>query len=169
MITRIFGANMKKLFVAVLFVLFGTQSFAQNSNKGSEAYKAGNYAEAEKWFRLSAEQGNTDAQNMLGYMYYKGKVVLKDYAEAEKWFRLSAELGYDRAQSNLGRMYEEGNSVLQDYLTAHMWYNIASANWHKEAGKYRDEDAAQMTPEDISKATAMARECMNSNYKNCGY
>ena len=160
---------MKKLFVAVLFVLFGTQSFAQNLNKGSEAYKAGNYAEAEKWFRLSAEQGNTDAQNMLGYMYYKGKVVLKDYAEAEKWFRLSAELGYDRAQSNLGRMYEEGNSVLQDYLTAHMWYNIASANGHYYASQDRDRLSKKMSPEDISKAQEMARECMTTNYKKCGY
>ncbi len=50
-----------------------------------------------------------------------------------------------------------------------MWYNISSANGDEQAGEYRDEDAAKMTPEDISKATAMARECMKSDYKNCGY
>ena len=50
-----------------------------------------------------------------------------------------------------------------------MWYNIASANGYEKAGGYRDERAGLMTASDISKATAMARECMNSNYKNCGW
>jgi hypothetical protein len=33
----------------------------------------------------------------------------------------------------------------------------------------RDALEADMTPEDISKATAMARECIKSEYKKCGY
>ena len=48
-----------------------------------------------------------------------------------------------------------------------MWFNIASTNGHKKAGGWRDEIAALMTAEAIEKATAMARECMNSNYKKC--
>ena len=66
-------------------------------------------------------------------------------------------------------MYEEGNSVLQDYLTAHMWYNIASANGHYYASQDRDRLSKKMSPEDISKAQEMARECMKTNYKKCGY
>ena len=50
-----------------------------------------------------------------------------------------------------------------------MWYNIASANGYEKAGGYRDERAGLMTASDISKATAMARECMASDYKKCGY
>ena len=125
--------------------------------------------EAFKWYLLSANQGYASGQNNVGNMYAKGDGVPKDYAEAKKWYQLSAAQGYINAQNNLGNMYKYGYGVLQDNMRAHMWYNIASANGHKEAGKYRDEDAAQMTPENISKATAMARECMNSNYKNCGY
>jgi len=52
---------------------------------------------------------------------------------------------------------------------AHMWYNIASANGHEKAGGYRDELAGLMPPEDMSKAQAMARECINSGYTKCGY
>ena len=52
---------------------------------------------------------------------------------------------------------------------AYIWYSIAAANGHNEAGEYRDKLAGLMTTEDISKATAMARECMNSGYKKCGY
>ena len=33
---------------------------------------AKNYAEAARWFRKSAEKGNSSAQNNLGFMYEKG-------------------------------------------------------------------------------------------------
>jgi len=69
----------------------------------------------------------------------------------------------------LGVMYEFGRGVLQNNVMAHMWYNIASANGHDKAGEWRDERAGLMTNDDISKAQEMARECMNSNYQNCGY
>ena len=39
-------------------------------------------AEALKWFRKSAEQGNAFAQFKLGVMYGKGNGVQQDYAEA---------------------------------------------------------------------------------------
>jgi len=40
--------------------------------------------EALKWYRLSAEQGNADAQNNLAVMYRKGEGVTQDYQEAVK-------------------------------------------------------------------------------------
>ena len=191
--------------LATVLSLAFTPVSAQDYNKGMEAYKAGDYttalkewkplaeqgdadaqsilgymygqangvitdyAEAVKWYRLAADQGNASAQSNLGVMYKKGNGVLKDYAEALKWYRLSAEQGNASAQRNLGIIYEYGNGVLQDNVTAHMWYNIASANGQEKAGEYRDERAGLMTADAIEKATAMARECMNSNYKKCGY
>ena len=125
--------------------------------------------EAVKWYRLSAEKGYASAQYNLGVMYKRGDGVLKDFSEALKWYRLSAEQGNASAQRNLGVMYEFGNGVLQDNLTAHMWYNIASANGYKKAGEWRDGLEESMTPAAIEKATAMARECMASDYKKCGY
>jgi uncharacterized protein len=127
------------------------------------------YAEALKWYRLSAEQGNDAAQTNLGAMYSKGDGILKDYAEAVRLWRLAAEQGNNDAQSNLGAMYQFGSGVLQDNLMAHMWYNIASANGNEKAGEFRNMRADLMTAKAIEKATAMARECMNSDYKKCGY
>ena len=40
------------------------------------------YAEAVKWFRLAADQGDATAQFNLGIMYAKGQGVPQDYAEA---------------------------------------------------------------------------------------
>jgi hypothetical protein len=34
------------------------------------------YSEAAKWFRLAANQGNVDAQNSLGFMYYPGLFMM---------------------------------------------------------------------------------------------
>tara|TARA_B100001093_G_scaffold465392_1_gene483011 strand:+ start:812 stop:979 length:168 start_codon:yes stop_codon:yes gene_type:complete len=45
----------------------------------------------------------------------------------------------------------------------------SESNGDKEAGVWRDEIASKMTSADISKAQSMAKECMSSNYKNCGW
>ena len=128
------------------------------------------YAEAVKWYRLAADQGVATAQYNLGVMYQQiGQGVPQDYAEAVKWYRLAADQGVASAQNNLGTVYVNGQGVLQDNVMAHMWYNIASANGDDKAGEWRDERAGLMTPADISKAQAMARECMSSGYTKCGY
>ena len=157
------------LALATILSLVFTQVSAQDYNKGLEAAKAGDYATAIKEWKPLAEQGDAQAQSNLGVMYDKGEGVLQDYAEAVKWYRLSAEQGDAYAQFTLGVMYEFGEGVLQDNVTAHMWYNIASANGDGDAGEFRDEVANLMTPNAIEKATAMARECMASDYKKCGY
>ena len=124
------------------------------------------YAKAVGWSRLAAERGHVSAQSFLASMYKDGKGVLQDYVEAVKWWRLAAEQGDADAQTNLGWMYNDGKGVLQDNATAHMWYNIAAANG--AGGTNRDNLAKSMTSAAIEKARAMARECMNSDYQNCG-
>ena len=110
-----------------------------------------------------------EAQYNLGVMYLNGQGVLQDDKEAIKLFKLAAEQGKNKAQSNLGFMYQNGLGVLQDNTVAHMWYNIGAANGAEFGGTNRDDIAKEMTPADISKAQAMARECMGSDYKKCGY
>ena len=127
------------------------------------------YKEAASLFRKAAEQGNVDAQFSLGLMYRNGEGVPQDYKEAVNWYRKSAEKGYAGAQTNLGFMYENGQGLLQDNVLAHMWYNIGSANGNETAAENRDKRANVMTAEQIAEAQAMARDCMASNYQNCGY
>ena len=125
------------------------------------------YAEAVKWWRLAADQGYAEAQHNLGWMYSNGQGVPQDYAEAVKWYQLAADQGDARAQSMLGNMYDNGQGVPQDNVMAHMWYNISSANGFEVPGEWRNGLEAEMTPADISKAEAMASECMSSGYTNC--
>ena len=44
--------------------------------------------------------------------------------------------------------------------------NLAFSNGLEQAEKLRDIFAAELTPSDISKAQTMARECLESDYKN---
>jgi TPR repeat protein len=56
------------------------------------------YAEAVKWYRKVAEQGDDVAQFKLGQMYEEGKGVQKDMTEATKWIRKAAEQGHEYAK-----------------------------------------------------------------------
>ena len=48
------------------------------------------HAEAVKWYRKAAEQGNADAQSSLGAMYGDGQGVAQDYVRAHMWLNLAA-------------------------------------------------------------------------------
>ncbi len=50
------------------------------------------YAEAAKWFRLAADQGDA-AQSNLGAMYANGHGVPQDYVQAHMWLNVAAS-GY---------------------------------------------------------------------------
>ena len=92
-----------------------------------------------------------------------------DYAIALQELRPLAEQGNAEAQAWLGVMYQHGYGVPQDLVLAHMWYNLAATKGFETYANNRDRIAKYMTPQDISKAQAMAKECMSNNYKNCGY
>ena len=51
---------------------------------------ARDYAEAVKWYRLAAEQGDATGQINLGAMYYQGRGVAQDYVRAYMWADLAA-------------------------------------------------------------------------------
>jgi TPR repeat protein len=125
------------------------------------------YAEAVKWYRLAAQQGNEFAQYNLGVMYANGQGVVKDYAEATKLFRLAAQQGHKTAQYNLGVMYNKGQGVVQDYVKAHSWFNLAAVYGDPAALGGRDSVAKRMTPQQIADAQKLARDCQARNFKKC--
>ena len=126
-----------------------------------------------KWYKLAAKQGHANAQFNLGVAYYYGEDIVQDYKSAFNLFEQVAEQGYAVGgvegiiQFQLGLMYANGEGVIQDYTRAHMWWNIAASLGDKDAIENRDMVAKEMTPEDISKAQSMARECVAKNYKGC--
>ena len=134
---------------------------------GLEAAKRGDFATALREWEPLAEQGDSDAQYSLGFMYANGLGVPQDYKTAVKWYTLAAEQGNDIAQLYLGLSYALGKGVIQDRFYAYMWLNISDPNEEGNGSEARDRLAQEMTAADISKAQNLARECVAKNYKGC--
>ena len=116
-------------------------------------------AEAANWYRRAAEAGHARAQQNLGVMFEQGAGVPQDYREAARWFRRSAEQGNLNAKLNLGVMLEQGVPGLPvNVVLAHMWFNLAAAQGSVDAAKFRDEVAANMSPEQVAEAQRLAQE-----------
>lgn len=80
--------------------------------------------------RTQAAQGNAEAQNKLGKLYFRGQGVPPNNTTAREWFEKSAAQGNADAQYNLGFLYDKGQ---EDYAKAHKWYKKAAAQRHADA------------------------------------
>ena len=66
-----------------------------------------NYNEAAKWYHLAAEQGDANAQYVLGVLYENGLGVEQSNTEAAKWYRKAAEHGDTFAAKRLAKLDNE--------------------------------------------------------------
>lgn len=89
----------RHIIIVSVLIAFSANAYADFSS-GIDAYTKKDYATALKEFKPVADQGNPDAQFMLGYMYASGKGVLQDYIRAHMWFNLSASQGNERAMES---------------------------------------------------------------------
>lgn len=96
------------------------------SGEGVEQDKA----EAVRWWRKAAEQGDTMVQLRLGGAYERGEGAPRDYAEAARWYRKAAEgrdVAAGAAQALLARAYRTGRGVPKSYAQAGQWYLVLIA------------------------------------------
>lgn len=94
------------------------------------------YAEAKKWFLLSAAQNDGRAFSNLGHIYEMGHGVKKNYKTAFRLFMKGAKLGDSEAQFGVGRSYDFARGVSQDYKKAVYWYRKAAAQGHSRGQSF---------------------------------
>ena len=141
----------------------GSRSLSRlQSRKSASKHQQGlgvakDYAEAARWFRKAAEQGNAIGQRSLGRAYEVGEGVPRDLAQAGRCFRKAADQGDATAQGRLGVMYLAGVGVPQDDVKAYMWLNLSAARGIKRAAEERDKLAQSMTPAQINEGKKLAR------------
>lgn len=76
------------------------------------------------WYKKAAEQGNAEAQCVLGgCFYYQTLGVEKDDKEARKWYEAAATQGNVTAQYMTGRLYAE------------LSYNVPAVKWYTKAAE----------------------------------
>lgn len=88
-----------------------TSSAKKLFEQGAKYEEEENFKKAVECYQKSADQGNEDAQNNLGYLYYEGKGVSQDYEKAFALFKLAAEQNQKEAEYNLGLCYSSGNGI----------------------------------------------------------
>lgn len=97
-----------------------------NLEAGKRAYQQGDYAAALKQLTPLAQQGDSEAQVVLGTMYLKGQGVAKDPNQALKLYTSSAEQGNAVGQFYMGSMYLMGAGVTHDSAQGLKWLGISA-------------------------------------------
>jgi TPR repeat protein len=130
--------------------------------KGLAAFKRHDYTAAGILLRLPAEQGSSEAQAVLCYLYTYGRGVPQSFWEAANWCHRSAEQGNAQGQYMLGLLYNKGHGVPENFVQAYKWLNLAAAHASgakKEVSyRIRDSVATKMSPHQVSKAQALSIE-----------
>ena len=79
-----------------------------------------------RWYKASADQGNSRGQGILGYCYSEGYGCEKSEVTAIKYYRLAAAQGETVAIYNVGFCYEEGIGCEKNANEAFRWYQLSA-------------------------------------------
>ena len=101
------------------YIKSGEQGFPPAKNNLSALIR-----ESKNNIKSSAEQGDAEAQFILGFMYLRGEGVFKSKKQAYQWFTKAAEKGNAEAQLKLGAMYFTEDEP--DLKQAFYWITKAS-------------------------------------------
>ena len=95
---------------------------------------AKNCGKALYWFKISAQSGEINGMNDLGFLYEKGCDAAPDLVTAFHWYLRAAKSGNAVAQNNVGAMLKHGKGVERtDLIKAYAWLTVAKLNGSKQA------------------------------------
>ncbi|XP_068679630.1 secretory immunoglobulin A-binding protein EsiB-like isoform X2 [Montipora foliosa] len=84
-------------------------------------------------YEVSAKNGVSEGNNMIGNMYTTGEAGKVDLTKAAEYFTKAAEKGYLTAQYNVGVNYFSGLGVEHDFKKAAYYFDIAARQGHVPA------------------------------------
>lgn len=137
------------LAVVLVLAALASPSSAGPVEDGNAAFERGDYETALRLLRAPAEQGDADAQLLLGMMYQDGEGVPKDSVQAAQWIRKAAEQDNATAEFALGVMYLQAMGVAKDDTAGVRWLEKAArhglapaqftlAKLHEDNGNYAE-------------------------------
>jgi len=97
------------------------------------------YAQAVKWYRKAAEQGDADAQFNLALMYDNGQGVPQDYVQAHMWLNLAA--------AGLPPGEDRDSAVKNRDIVAKLMTPAQIAEAQRLAGKWRPSGQSGAVPD----------------------
>ncbi len=119
---------------------------------------AQDWAKALQYWQKASGQYHVAAINYLGIAAQKGNGGPADPAKSVAYFQRTAAAGNSLGLFEMAKAYEQGTGISSDLVKAHGYANLAAARGLREAAVLRDNLAARLSPEDLGKAQAFARE-----------
>ncbi len=117
---------MKRMAWAAVLTLALTLPARADLESGMASFERGDFAGAVQQLRPLAEQGNANAQYLVGLMYLNGYVDPPSADAAATFIERAAEQNHLEAQTELARMYRTGDGVAQDAEKMAKWYRRAA-------------------------------------------
>jgi TPR repeat protein len=117
--------------ISIQNMLKGIEEF----DKANALYRKKEYRAAVELYKNAALSGNSEAQNLLGNLYYRGENVPLNKRMAAEYYQKAVEQGNPNAQFALGNMYlfGEGSCIEKNRQKAIECYTLAAEQGHKEA------------------------------------
>ena len=157
--------------LVLLGVLSIASARAASIDEGKAAYLAKEYDKAFQILEPLAQQGDPQAQMLLGVMYDYGQGVPESDSEAVVWYEKAARQGTPSVQHNLGAKYYTGIGIPRDYAKALSWWRLAAERGLAESQYGLGLLYAQGlgTAKDLSKAAAWFHRAAKQDHAEAQY
>lgn len=119
---------------------------------------------ARRWALVDAKKGNLADQLRLATMFERGQGGAIDLVSAHAWFNIAAS---SRAEVTTSAADKEVRSNEFDIIVGNL-YRRQTVDLEKEARFRRKVIELLMKPAEVAQAQAMARQCLASNFGQCG-
>jgi TPR repeat protein len=100
---------------------------AEPFSAGLKALEREHYATAFRAWQGLAEDGESEAQNNIAYLYEHGYGVKQSYTRAIEWYKKAAAQDSAEAKHNLGMLAFNGYGMRQDYMAAKRYFTDAAS------------------------------------------
>jgi len=124
--------------------------------------------EAERLFKLAADQGNAQGQYELARLYQSRGM----YQEAMNLYKLSADQDYAPSMFGIGVLYEAGMGVPKNPAEGLKWIKVSADKGAPDAEinlELRYENGGQGLPKDPEKAVFWMKKCAGQKIAGCQY
>jgi len=122
---------MFKVFFLIIIVCMSILN-ATNLIKGNKALLDNNVEEAILFYKLSAREGEDEANFQLGKIYYLSKYKKRDLLKAYEYFKKASDYEHIKAKYNLAVIYSQKKFVKHSFTSSYkLFYDLAKQDYSK--------------------------------------
>ena len=124
-----FRKEIYRLLLGVLLVFLSCSAHS-DSKEGWDAFKKDDYEGVESNFLPLAQDGDPEAQYMIGNLYRNKNWAKANDEIAAQWLMKAAEQGHKTAQLSISYMYKQGLGLPRNLVESDRWNSLFMTKYH---------------------------------------